>query len=85
MAAVSASERQHVDTGRHARPVSRSKQAAAEKGSRLRQSEGAVMDDHICWIDDTVCEDCAVAYIPLDGLDMTELQDGSVFVVREEA
>jgi len=37
--------------------------------------------DHICWIDDTMCEDCAVAYIPLDGLDITELDDGEIVVL----
>ena len=44
--------------------------------------------DHICWIDDTVCEECSVDYVPLDDIDVTELGDGSVVVIdkyEEEA
>lgn len=42
--------------------------------------------DHICWIDDTVCEECAVEYVPLDEVDMVELDNGLTLVVdREDA
>ena len=39
---------------------------------------------HICWTDDTVCEDCAVEYVPLDevDIDVIDIGNNETLVIR---